>query len=94
MKLSVILVAVASVVVLAAPMRTARGTIISLAATWTLIMLAGTDLDERIAYPDEKLYAEEYKRDADLDERIAYPDEKLYAEEYKRCEQLSTWRKK
>jgi len=53
-------------------------------------MLAGTDLDERIAYPDEKLYAEEYKRDADLDERIAYPDEKLYAEEYKRCEQLST----
>ena len=46
-------------------------------------ILEAADLDERIAYPDEKLYAEEYKRGAaNLDERIAYPDEKLYAEEY------------
>ena len=37
--------------------------------------------DESVAYPDEKLYAEDYKRS---DESIAYPDEKLYAEDYKR----------
>lgn len=46
-------------------------------------IIEAADLDERIAYPDEKLYAEEYKREAvNLDESIAYPDEKLYAEEY------------
>ena len=38
-------------------------------------------------YPDEKLYAEEYKRDTD--DAIVYPDEKLYAEEYKRS--LTSW---
>jgi hypothetical protein len=52
----------------------------------------GSDVDEQVTYPDEKLYAEEYKREAvDLDERVTYPDEKLYAEEYKRCISPISW---
>ncbi|CAI6336585.1 unnamed protein product [Periconia digitata] len=43
-------------------------------------------MDESIEYPDEKLYAEEYKRAPITgDEKVEYPDEKLYAEEYKRA---------
>ena len=47
------------------------------------LMLTSSSADNSVAYPDEKLYAEDYKRS---DDSVAYPDEKLYAEDYKRSD--------
>ncbi|KAK3215345.1 hypothetical protein GRF29_19g2969781 [Pseudopithomyces chartarum] len=57
-------------------------TLTAIAVALPTVKVRNVDLDEVIEYPDEKLYAEEYKREADVDDQIEYPDEKLYAEEY------------
>ena len=83
MKLSVTLAITLSVMAMAAPTKPLQRTIY-LNDNVNRLTATG-DSDEVVAYPDEKLYAEEYKREtASFDDKIAYPDEKLYAEEYKR----------
>ncbi|KAF4633858.1 hypothetical protein G7Y89_g4254 [Cudoniella acicularis] len=88
MRFSSVFVLAFAAFVMALPVKRHTGTsflfLISVCLRLTMGYVA--DSDDSIVYPDEKLYAEEYKKREvhDSDDRIIYPDEKLYAEEYKK----------